>query len=164
MPLWAQIVVGLVLGIIAGWLLRFDALAGVRPPILEFFDAGATIFLRLLKMLVVPLVVSSLFMGITNISSMQGLGRLGTKTGIYYVCSSLLAITVGMTFVNVLKPGVGASLSLGEFNVDKFMKASTDPVDLITRIVPSNPLESMAGSPPDMLGLIFFTLIFAAFS
>ncbi len=164
MPLWAQIVIGLILGIVAGWVLRFDALAGVRPPIIEFFDAGATIFLRLLKMLVVPLVVSSLFMGITNISSMQGLGRLGTKTGIYYICSSLFAIAVGMTFVNIIKPGVGASLSLGEFNVNKFMKASTDPVDLITRIVPTNPLESMAASPPDMLGLIFFTLMFAVFA
>ncbi len=163
-PLWAQIVIGLILGIVAGWLLRFDALSSVQPTVLGTFDVGADIFLRMLKMCVVPLVVSSLFIGITNISNIKSLGKLGTKTGIYYIFSSLIAIGVGLLFVNLFKPGKGSSLQLGEFDVDKFMKGSTSASDLITRIVPTNPLESMASSPPDMLGLIFFTIIFAIFT
>ena len=70
------------------------------------------IFLRALKMLIIPLVVSSLISGITNLGSGQNIGRLGLKTISYYILTSLAAIVTGLVLVNLIRPGIGSDLNL----------------------------------------------------
>ncbi len=98
------IFMGFLLGILAGWLL------GER--ILPLAQPLAEIFLRLLRMAIMPLIITSLISAVVSVGNASGLGRLGLKTLAYYVGSSLLAIFTGQILVNLLKPGVGARIGL----------------------------------------------------
>ena len=133
--------------------------------VISLCGIGGTVFIRLLKMVVVPLVASSLFMGITSIKDSAELGRIGSRTAIYYVFSSLIAILVGLFFVNIIQPGVGSDLAS---KLD-FAKSAThikpDSLwDTLINIVPVNPMGSVSSVPFDMLGLIFFVIIFGIFT
>ncbi|MEE9162469.1 MAG: cation:dicarboxylase symporter family transporter, partial [Candidatus Neomarinimicrobiota bacterium] len=116
-----------------------------------------TIFIRLLKMIIVPLVLTSIT---TAVAGMGGsLGRVGTKTFGYYLLTSMLAILLGLVLANSIRPGVGIDLSAtGEV----FDKASlTTPqslLDFIVRIIPVNVLGSAASG--DILGVIFWSILF----
>ena len=111
-------------------------------------------------MCIVPMVVSSLFIGVCNVSSTRDLGRIGGRTGIYYLCTSLISVCVGLLFVNLFQPGVGASISLG--NSAKEVTPPGSLFDILSRIVPSNPIKALADM--DMMGIIFFTVVFAIFT
>src|SRR4030066_1601846 len=96
-----QILIALILGILYG--LFF-------PGEVKYVTWLGVIFLRALKMIIVPLVFSSIVSGVTSIGSAHNLGRLGLKTVIYYIMTSLLAILTGLILVNFIKPGVGSDL------------------------------------------------------
>jgi proton glutamate symport protein len=70
------------------------------------------LFLRALKMIIIPLILTSIISGVTSIGDAQNLGRLGLKTITYYISTSLFAIVTGLVFVNLIQPGVGADLGL----------------------------------------------------
>ncbi|MCH7495448.1 MAG: cation:dicarboxylase symporter family transporter, partial [Candidatus Marinimicrobia bacterium] len=93
-----QILIALFLGVIVG------SLFGERIIWISFLG---DIFLRLLKMIIVPLIMASIISGVTSIGSAKKLGNLGAKTFIYYISTSLLAIITGLILVNIVKPGVG---------------------------------------------------------
>jgi Na+/H+-dicarboxylate symporter len=146
-----QILIGLAAGVVAGWLLgdRVSYLAPVG-------DA----FLRLLRMIIVPLVVTSLVVGTTGIGDVTRVGRLGGRAAVYYVASSGAAILTGLVAVNLIRPGVGAQLPLSE--VPEQLAGGAGSVgDLLLRIIPQNPIASMAEG--DMLGVIFFALMLGIF-
>lgn len=93
------------------------------------------VFLRMLKMIVIPLILSSIVSGIANIGGEGNFGRLGLKTIGYYMLTSILAITVGLVLVNLIKPGVGmdiSSISFGE--VMNFKRQSME--EMLVSIVP----------------------------
>ena len=83
------------------------ALAFAWPRAAMSFEVGGEIFLRLLKMVVVPLVVTSVMSGILGLGDVRKLGRPGATAIVYYVCTTVLAVTVGMVVVNTIRPGVG---------------------------------------------------------
>jgi Na+/H+-dicarboxylate symporter len=143
--------VGLVLNDGVGWVPQ-----GPRSWILEAFDLIADIFVRLLKMIVAPLVLFSIMAGVTGISNPGRLGRLGLRTFLYYVCTSLLAILTGLALVNLLRPGEGADLPLPEPKDDLAAEAGS-LIDIFRRIVPENVFDALARL--DMLQIIFFALI-----
>jgi Na+/H+-dicarboxylate symporter len=118
------------------------------------------LFLRLLKMLIIPLVVSSLISGITNIGSGQNLGRLGLKTLFYYVATSTLAIITGLFLVNLIQPGSRADLSLVQ-KVEGLAESQPGFKDLLLNVVPDNIINAL--SRGDMLSIIFFAMIFGFF-
>ncbi len=118
------------------------------------------IFLRALKMLIIPLVVSSLISGITNLGSGQNIGRLGLKTMSYYLITSLLAILTGLVLVNLIRPGVGSDLNLLQ-KVEGLVEYQREMKDLIIDIVPDNILKAMVEN--DMLSIIFFSMLFGFF-
>ncbi|MFK8000840.1 MAG: dicarboxylate/amino acid:cation symporter [Polyangiales bacterium] len=129
------------------------------------------LFLRLLKMLVVPLIVSSLIAGVTAMGNLKDLGSLGARTLAFYMGTSALAITTGIIMVNIIQPGVGADLSLIEASAEGAALpavAETGGSGLgtvlwsqLTSMIPTNPLQAAAQG--DMLPIIFFSLILGVF-
>ena len=165
-----QILIALVLAVIAGALSGKDAaLMGVS--FYQLYDFLGTLFLNALKMLIVPLVVSSIIVGMMGIGSGETLGRLGGKTLAYYATTSLLAILTGLIIVNLTTPGVidgqPAKEAIGLSELPSHIsekvegKGGSDIVAVFLRMVPTNIVSAAAEGK--MLGLIFFSLLFGYF-
>ena len=165
-----QILIALVLAVIAGVLSGKDAgLLGIS--FYQLYDFFGTLFLNALKMLIVPLIVSSIVVGMMGIGSGETLGRLGGKTLAYYATTSLLAILTGLIIVNLTSPGIidGVPakdiIGLNELPVhisEKVEgKSGSDIVAVFLRMVPTNIVAAAAEGK--MLGLIFFSLLFGYF-
>ena len=165
-----QILIAIVAAGLAGWLVGTEtAVAGVS--IVGVFDFIGTMFLNALKMLIVPLITSSIIVGVAGIGSSGNLGRLGGKTLAFYALTTLLAILVGLLLINIVNPGVangepiGDQLALTEDtdNVAERVKGRGvgDVVEVFLRMVPVNIVQAAADG--QMLGLIFFSLLFGYF-
>ena len=146
------IFIGLLLGLLCGWIFG-TAIIPIAEPL-------ANLFLRLLKMAIMPLILTSIISGVLNIGNAKGLGRLGLKTLSYYVISSLLAIVTGLLLVNFFKPGVGANIGLEQ--APQHVEAAQQSVfDIILNVIPDNPIASLAQG--DVLPVIFFSIFFGIF-
>jgi proton glutamate symport protein len=165
-----QILIALGLAVLAGLASGEQAsLYGVTY--LSIYDFLGTLFLNALKMLIVPLVVSSIISGMAGIGHTGALGRLGLKTLAYYLTTSLLAILVGLVLVGAIAPGVVDGQPAKEvigLNADSDSVAAKvegrgvgDVVDVFLRMVPVNVVAAAAEG--QMLGLIFFSLLFGYF-
>jgi Na+/H+-dicarboxylate symporter len=117
------------------------------------------LFLRALKMIIVPLILTSIISGVANIGGASDLGKLGLKTLTYYLVTSLLAILVGLTMVNLIRPGVGADLGFQK-NVQD-LGASGDLGNILLRLIPTNIFDALARA--DMLAIIFFSILLGYF-
>ncbi len=122
-------------------------------------DGIASIFLKLLKMIVIPLVFFSLAAGIAGMGDISRLGRIGAKTFGMYVLTSLIAIVTGLVMVNLIKPGVNANLTIP-------FEAELKPVpesfwQVLLNMIPDNVVASAANF--DLIGVIIFTLLFGIF-
>jgi len=118
------------------------------------------LFLRALRMIIVPLILTSIISGVTSIGDAQNLGRLGLKTITYYISTSLFAIVTGLFFVNLIQPGVGADLGLKK-EVPELAAASGNLWDIILRMVPTNIFEALVSF--DILAIIFFSILLGFF-
>ena len=116
-----------------------------------------TLFIRLLKMVIVPLIVTSIVSGVSAVGGGRSLGRLFGKTMGYYVLSSTLAILAGLFMVNLIKPGVGANIAGTETATIPELSTPSSPVDLLLDIVPENVVA--AAAKPNMLAMIFFSIL-----
>lgn len=164
-----QILIALFFAVITGLLVDQTAsIFGISfLSILVFFG---TLFLNALKMLIVPLVMSSIISGMMSLSG-DTLGRLGSKTLSYYAVTSLVAILIGLLFVNLFQPGVvdgvpardiiGLSAETGDVVSEVGDKGAADIAEVLLRMVPANIVTAAANG--QMLGLIFFSLIFGFF-
>jgi Na+/H+-dicarboxylate symporter len=152
-----QILIALTLGTITGMLARG---LGFEAFIVEKVAVAGDLFIRGLKMVIVPLIVSSIISGVTSIGSAQNLGRMGAKTFLYYITTSLLAILTGLLMVNIIQPGVGVDI-LGEGTPEELASNVNKLADTLMGIIPTNPLQAMAAG--DMLPTIFFSLLFGFF-
>jgi proton glutamate symport protein len=145
-----QVLIAMVLGAITG--IVFGAPAAAR------LGWIGDLFMKLLRMVIVPLVLTSIVSGVASVGGGRALGRMFSKTLGYYVLSSLLAITVSLFMVNLIRPGVGANM-VDTAQVDlPTLQTPTSPVDLIVNIVPENVIQAAASA--DMLALIFFAIVF----
>ena len=145
-----QILIAMLIGIVAG------SFFGEQLLWLAFLG---DIFLRLLKMIIVPLILSSIISGVTSIGSAGKLGKISLKTFSYYISTSFLAILTGLILVNLVQPGVGANLGLEEAPAG--LTTIKSPIDILYRIIPTNPIASMANG--EILPIIFFSLLFGYF-
>lgn len=118
------------------------------------------IFLRALKMIIVPLILTSIVSGVTNIGGTKSLGRLGLKTMSYYLLTSTFAIITGLILVDLIKPGAGADLGF-KMDVPQLAKVSGNLWDIILRMIPQNIFEALGSG--DMLAIIFFSVLFGFF-
>jgi len=141
-----RILIGLVLGAIVGL---------VVGPKIEWVRPFGDLFIRLLKMIVVPVVFFSLIVGAASLSPAR-LGRVGVKIIVYYLFTTVVAVAIGLLFGNLLKPGAGMMLG-GGAAAGKELKAPS-VVDTLMNIIPTNPFDSL--SKGDVLPVIFFALVF----
>lgn len=141
------------------WFLLIKETAYENPAVNAVSWMG-DIFLRGLKMLIIPLIISSLITGITNIGSGQNLGRLGLKTMSYYLLTSTFAILTGLFLVNLIQPGKGTDMNFIQ-KVDGLADKQRGLKELVVEIVPENVFQSIVES--DMLPVIFFSILFGFF-
>jgi proton glutamate symport protein len=146
-----QILIALVLSILYGILL---------PDYVGWVSWMGTIFLNALKMVIIPLILSSIISGVANIGGAEDFGRLGLKTLGYYLLTSLLAIITGLFFVNIIQPGVGVHLGTPEA-VSGLNQASKSFGDTLLNIIPPNIFKAFANG--NMLGIIVFAMFFGFF-
>lgn len=165
-----QIFIALLLSLVFGLSVSPDfSLFGI--PFLSVLTFFGTLFLNALKMLIVPLVVSSIIVGMMELEP-NSLGRLGSKTLIYYASTSLIAILIGLSVVNVLQPGIANGMPVKDMiglssDTASVMSAvegrdAGDIAEVFLRMVPANIVAAAAEG--QMLGLIFFALLFGFFT
>lgn len=154
MKLATRILWALALGAITGILINIFADNWFKPLDGYVFTPLGTIFLNLIKMLIVPLVFFSIAMGVANIGDPKKLGRMGGKTMVFFLSTTAVAITIGIILALLLKPGVGGSFDTTNL---EYESSEAPPVtDTLLGIIPANPIEAMASG--DMLAIIFFAL------
>lgn len=144
LQLWHKILIGLVLGLIAGII--------VGPRITVLLPFG-TLFVNLLKMIIVPLIFFSLVLGAASITDMKKLGRVGGKVVGLYLITTLIAVLIGVVLALVIQPGTGVTI---EKPAKVEVKKAPALVDWLLNIVPTNVVKSMAEA--DVLAIIFFAL------
>lgn len=144
LSLSTKIILGIVLGFFVG-LIFGDAIMFLQPI--------GDLFIKLLKMIIVPLIIASVIMGVAEIGDIRKLGRLGGKTVLYYVSTTGLAVVLGIIMVNVMRPGVGVNLAF-EQSPDA---SPPSLIDTFMGIVPANPFEAIVNM--DMLPIIFFSIL-----
>lgn len=153
-----QILVGLILGIVVG------AIFYGNPAVETYLQPIGTIFINMIKMIVVPIIVSTLILGVAGTGDIKQLGKLGGKTLIYFEVVTTIAIIVGLFAANIFKPGAGIDMStLSKGNIDQYLQTSEEVqhhgfADVFVNIVPSNIVQSM--SEGNMLAIIFFSVLF----
>ncbi|HWP68179.1 MAG TPA: dicarboxylate/amino acid:cation symporter [Rectinemataceae bacterium] len=152
--LLARILIGLVLGAVVGIVLGFFP-DSVKPFVdnSKFFG---DLFIRLLKMIVVPVILLSLIAGAASIDPGR-LGRVGVKIMAYYLFTSALAVVIGLIFANILQPGAGLNIA-GNAGIKGTAAAVLPISQILLNIVPTNPVEALAKG--DVLPIIFFAVVF----
>ncbi len=151
MKLHWQILIALILAVLIGYF---------TPGLVQYLTWMGTIFLRGLKMVIVPLIFASIVSGVTSIGSGKSLGRIGFKTMLYYTTTSMLAILTGLVLVNIIRPGVGVDMGFAE-SVTNLPTGSGKIGDLLIRMIPENILDAMVRG--DILPIIFFAILFGFF-
>jgi Na+/H+-dicarboxylate symporter len=166
MKLHWKILIGMGVGIVLGLLVNEE----VSIPGLSFLDGPAravlgpligpvgTIFIKLLKMLIVPLIIASMVMGVAKVGDIRKLGNLGGKTFVFYVLTTFASVLVGLIVVNIIRPGVGGS-SLGG-TVPDVVNTPVTVGSIILSMIPDNPVRAAADG--QILPLIVFSLLFGA--
>lgn len=144
MKLWLKIFIALVLGIMTGLILGPNA---------DFLKPIGQAFLSLISMIIVLLILSSMTVGITSIHDPQKLGRIGLKTLFLYSVTTIIAITIGISFAYLFQPGVGLNLQTSE---PIAIKESPTLADIFLSIIPSNPILAMAEG--NVLQIIVFAI------
>jgi Na+/H+-dicarboxylate symporter len=164
------ILIAMVAGALTGWLLGADAAVGsVR--LLPVFDLVGSMFINLLKMLIVPLILSSVITGVASLGTGPDLGRLGGKTLAFYVITTLLAVLIALALVNAVEPGVrdgqpvrnllALTADAAQVTQGVMSRADTSVLESIRAVVPANIVEAAANTK--MLGLVLFSILFGFF-
>lgn len=151
-----QIVIAMVLGLGIG--IVFQMIYKGQPSgwVYDIICAFGTIFIRLLKMVIVPLIFTSIVSGVSSIGEGRSIGRLSLKTFTYYIVSSLIAIVIGILLTNLVQPGVGADIPVGKTFSSADLKTPQTPGEILINMIPLNPVEAAATG--HMLGIIFFSI------
>ncbi len=143
-PLWQKILAGLVLGVLAGALLGEDA---------SVFKPIGDIFISAIKMLIVPLVFSTLVVGITAMRDPQKMGRIGARTIGLYLLTTAFAIAIGLLASWIFQPGTGLEMS---FESDVEAQQAPSLVEILVGLVPQNPIDALASG--NILQIIVFAI------
>ena len=144
---WIKILIGLVLGVVAGLIIGRQV---------EFLNQVGKAFIDLLKMLVGLIVFSSLVTGVCHINDPKKLGRIGIRTIVFYTITTVLAIGFGLLLVFLLKPGVGLNLT---YNPSSISSNTVTMLDFLFSVIPSNPFAAFAEG--NILQIIVFAIFFA---
>jgi len=156
-----QILIGLALGIAVGYLFPSSDAGGVHVAgFAEQIKPLADVFLRMIKMIIAPLLFSTLVVGIAGTGDMKTMGRIGLKAIIYFEVATTIALFLGLALVNIFKPGAGMSLPLGaDTKVAAAMVQSQQHAwDILLHMFPTSVIDSMARG--DILQVVIFSMFF----
>lgn len=158
--LTAMILISMLVGILTGHLYRSNV---TDPAAVTEFASNISIltdiFLRLIKMIIAPLVFSTLVVGIAKMGDSQTVGRVGIKAMAWFMTASLVSLALGLVMVNLLKPGVGLNLPLPDIAAKSGISATAITLkDFITHAIPKSVVEAMANN--EILQLVIFSLFF----
>ena len=154
MKLATKILIALVIGAIVGIVLNVTVPDFFAQADQYFFTPLGTIFLNLIKMLIVPLVFFSIVVGVANIGDPKALGRMGAKAMIFFLATTAVAITIGIILAVTFQPGKKGEFDVGEASYEA---SEAPPVsETLLGIIPANPIDAMAAG--DMLQIIFFAV------
>ncbi len=161
-----KIIIGMVLGIIFGFVM--NTIDGGKDFVIDWIKPFGTIFINLLKLIAVPLILASLIKGISDLKDISKIKSMGLRTISIYMATTIIAIIIGLTIVNTLKPGVGmpqetiekikntyqgsADIMISKANMQK----ETGPLQPLVDVFPSNIFNAFA--KPEMLQVIFFAM------
>ncbi len=179
MDLQWKILIGIVGGIALGIWINMSMGPGLTEGPLyimkTLFKYGGDIFIRLLRMLIVPLVFASIYMAVANLGDVRTLGKIGGKTIGYYMLTTALAVLVGLIVVNIMNPGLGIDKeALASLNISTEVPAKVSKqgvgersaaiiiVDTFVNMIPKNPAAAFAKG--NILQIIFFTIFLAVFA
>jgi Na+/H+-dicarboxylate symporter len=159
------ILIALVLGVIAGWATNAalddgsPAAAAQLKQIAEYLSIVTALFLRLIKMIIAPLVFSTLVVGIAHMGDIAALGRVGARSLAWFIGASLISLTLGLILVNLLRPGVGLNLPIPPVTAASGVEtAGFNLKDFVTHLVPASIFEAM--STNEILPIVIFSIFF----
>src|SRR5437764_2672918 len=161
------ILIALVLGIIAGWAINAAIDDGTPvsaerlKSIADYLSIVTTLFLRLIKMIIAPLVFSTLVAGIAHMGDIASLGRVGLRSLAWFILASLVSLTLGLILVNFLQPGVGLNLPIPPATAASGVEtAAFNLKDFVAHVVPQSIFEAMSAN--EILPIVIFSLFFGA--
>jgi len=159
------ILIALVLGVIAGWAINSaiddgtPASAAQLKQIADYLSIVTALFLRLIKMIIAPLVFSTLVAGIAHMGDIAALGRVGVRSITWFVLASLVSLTLGLLLVTALHPGVGLNLPLPPATAASGVETDAFNLkDFVSHLVPQSIFEAMANN--EILPIVIFSLFF----
>jgi Na+/H+-dicarboxylate symporter len=159
------ILIALVLGIIAGWAINYaiddgtPASAERLKSIADYLGIVTALFLRLIKMIIAPLVFSTLVAGIAHMGDVAALGRIGVRSLAWFICASLVSLTLGLILVHIFQPGVGLDLPIPPATATSGVETGAFNLhDFVTHLVPASIFEAM--SKNEILPIVIFSLFF----
>ena len=162
-----QIVIGLILGLVFG---LFSSVAGLNDFTIEYIKPFGTIFITLLKLIAVPLVLASLVAGVTSLNDTTKLSRMGGKTVLIYLCTTLFAVSIGLLAVNLVQPGKSLPVETRDSLQETYSESIEDReesakavkergnLDILVNIVPDNFFAS-ASNNSNMLQVVFVAIL-----
>ncbi|WP_114228085.1 MULTISPECIES: dicarboxylate/amino acid:cation symporter [Sphingomonas] len=153
----------LLLGLFTGWAINAaidngtpEAAARLKD-IAGYFGIVTTLFLRLIKMIIAPLVFATLVAGVAHMGDTAALGRVGIRSLAWFITASLLSLTLGLILVNMLHPGVGLNLPLPDVSAASGVETKAFNVkDFVTHLVPASMIQAMAEN--EILQIVIFSL------
>lgn len=172
-----KIIIGMVIGIVLGFLAVFiDNSTGgesnnAKKLVIDYIKPFGTIFINGLKLIAVPLIVASLVKAISDMKDISKLSKLGGRTLITYIATTVIAVIIGMVLVNLIKPGEFIPLEIRESLSIQYQEAAqgkievalsqkeTGPLQALVDLVPSN-IFAAASENKNMLQVIFFAILF----
>jgi dicarboxylate/amino acid:cation (Na+ or H+) symporter, DAACS family len=173
-PLHVKILSGLAVGVIAGLSVNIGIGgddSSVAWTVHHITEPVGALFLRLLLMLVIPLVFSSLVVGVAGIGDLRKLGRVGLKTFLYTAVISAISVVIGLTLANTIKPGKHIDPNTAQRLEQRYGTEATKRIEsaqaangespmmrLVKTVMPSNPISAVSSETPNMLHLMFFAL------
>jgi Na+/H+-dicarboxylate symporter len=161
--LWARVILGLILGAVAGLMFRAVGLEGF---VVDWIRPWGDAFVRLIRMLVVPLIFTTLVAGMIAMGDPKKLGSLGLRTIALYMGTTWLAVAFGILFALIVRPGLGIDVASAGADAAATIRnqmaaqEGVSAVDRLLNIIPINPAAALAEG--DVLGIIFFSIVFGA--
>jgi proton glutamate symport protein len=156
-----QILIGLVLGVFVGYLWPSSDVNGVHVAgFAEQVKPLADVFLRMIKMIIAPLLFSTLVVGIAGTGDMKTMGRIGLKAILYFEVATTIALFLGLALVNIFKPGAGMALPLGADTktAAAMVQSQQHAWDILLHMFPTSVVDSMARG--DILQVVIFSMFF----
>jgi Na+/H+-dicarboxylate symporter len=153
------VAIALVLGVIVGELLNLTLVSAEQKPVIEIFAALTDTFLRLVKMIIAPLVFSTLVVGMAKMDDIQTVGRVGIKAMLWFFSASLFSLLLGMLLVNWFEPGSSLHISLPEIGAKTGLPEVAPTLgNFVSHMFPRSIIEAMASN--EILQIVVFSMFF----